>query len=718
MGANLRIRQALIAFRKLAVLLLSKRPVLAKFFAALLRQFTALWAKFRFSWLNKSLLGCSSFDTHGQEIQKAGLQNGALIKPIVSEKPSLLHHGRPIPNQTTSLPYQIERIPETINLEGVARSLYPLSHGSHGNSWTSFAQNLSSSASVHDVSILVDEPTSFLLDNTTAQSSRSSIDSNSNIQDDCRTETSRTLHSPCHLRHSRIKPIKPQDIDRYDADRRKYCPSTSFDTTIDLPISPCTRPTPSQGWVEHVHPEGGRYFFLKEKRVYTDANVYDVKILDQAMDDISIITDFFSKNAIPLPEGADLVIDIQDDTQTNYYFANHETRSIFFLDTYETNDISIDSPGRLRHHIELQYWYHLMQYPNSLALSPALVGELKDIVLHFVGDSITSSTSTAPYDLEVLYKILDITTNLETRGNSNAVGSMSFVSRFMYIFASSRYWNYAGEAHARLDRAQSVYGKPTNQRNWFMKSISVLLFSAPKVHLKKLQQLWVDQIVYAPCWDQMFKQLNSEWQAQILLAAILLNANVGLLIIHGEDIHRGFTRSPAQISSYISMAANVGSIVMGLLLVKQTSNKRPIYDAEFVQTYLSKRLHPRMGLETLAILYSLPYAFLIWGILYFLAAFCFSCFQSSDTSTRIIVGTLCAPIVILSWWAYTSWGKLLQRNESREENYGSDKQSNGDVQPVSTPLGAKWVMPANRWVVHAISKLRNQSQDTEKAVVV
>jgi hypothetical protein len=84
------------------------------------------------------------------------------------------------------------------------------------------------------------------------------------------------------------------------------------------------------------------------QRVYTDANVYDVKILAQAMDDISIITDFFFKNAIPLPEDADLVIDIPDDTQTNYYFANHETRSIFFLDTYETNDISIDSPGRLR----------------------------------------------------------------------------------------------------------------------------------------------------------------------------------------------------------------------------------------------------------------------------------------------------------------------------------------------------------------------------------
>lgn len=219
MGAILRIRQALIAIQKLAVLVL-KRPVLAKSFAALLRRFAALWAKFRFSCVNRSLLGTSSFDTHGPEIQKAGLQKGALIKAINYEESSLCYHGRPIPNQTSSLPYQSS---ETINLEGVAYSLYPLSHGSHGNSWTTISQNLSSSASIHDVSILVNEPASFLLDDTTTQSSRSSINSNSesNIQDDCRTETSRTLHSPYHLRHSRIKPIMPQDIDRYDADTRK-----------------------------------------------------------------------------------------------------------------------------------------------------------------------------------------------------------------------------------------------------------------------------------------------------------------------------------------------------------------------------------------------------------------------------------------------------------------------------------------------------------------
>ena len=69
------------------------------------------------------------------------------------------------------------------------------------------------------------------------------------------------------------------------------------------------------------------------------------------MDDISIITDFVYKNAIALPEGSDLVIEIVNDTQTNYYFANHDTRSIFFIDTYETNDTSIDSPGRLRKYL-------------------------------------------------------------------------------------------------------------------------------------------------------------------------------------------------------------------------------------------------------------------------------------------------------------------------------------------------------------------------------
>jgi hypothetical protein len=40
----------------------------------------------------------------------------------------------------------------------------------------------------------------------------------------------------------------------------------------------------------------------------------------------------------------------------------------------------------------------------------------------------------------------------------------------------------------------------------------------------------------------------------------------------------------------------------------------------------------------------------------FLAAFCFMCFQDSSTTTRILVGSLCAAVAILvGWCVWTMW---------------------------------------------------------------
>ncbi|OBZ67954.1 hypothetical protein A0H81_12486 [Grifola frondosa] len=47
-------------------------------------------------------------------------------------------------------------------------------------------------------------------------------------------------------------------------------------------------------------------------------------------------------------------------------------------------------------------------------------------------------------------------------------------------------------------------------------------------------------------------------------------------------------------------------------------------------TFLTNRRHPTLGLETLAIIYSLPYALLMWAMITFLLAFAFECFFDTD----------------------------------------------------------------------------------------
>lgn len=44
-----------------------------------------------------------------------------------------------------------------------------------------------------------------------------------------------------------------------------------------------------------------------------------------------------------------------------------------------------------------------------------------------------------------------------------------------------------------------------------MRGLSPLLFSAPDVHLKTLQTVWVDGLLRYDSWSSFIDQLNSEW---------------------------------------------------------------------------------------------------------------------------------------------------------------------------------------------------------------
>jgi hypothetical protein len=99
-----------------------------------------------------------------------------------------------------------------------------------------------------------------------------------------------------------------------------------------------------------------------------------------------------------------------------------------------------------------------------------------------------------------------------------------------------------------------------------------------------------------------------------LQATVVLNANVAFLAIQSVDNGGGTpsTRSPTQISSYLSMLTSIGSIIIGLLLVKHHRNRDRASAADAAK-FIFHRTHPTLGLETLAVLYSLPYAMLIWS---------------------------------------------------------------------------------------------------------
>ena len=84
------------------------------------------------------------------------------------------------------------------------------------------------------------------------------------------------------------------------------------------------------------------------------------------------------------------------------------------------------------------------------------------------------------------------------------------------IKAGQKFVHFYGQPEARLNRDDSVYGHPTNRRTWFIKIISIFLFSAPDIHLENLQKMWVDGLLHKAVWEEGLKKVIQEWQEFIL----------------------------------------------------------------------------------------------------------------------------------------------------------------------------------------------------------
>jgi len=114
-------------------------------------------------------------------------------------------------------------------------------------------------------------------------------------------------------------------------------------------------------------------------------------------------------------------------------------------------------------------------------------------------------------------------------------------------------------------------------------------------------------------------------------------------------------RTPAQVASYISIVTSIGSIIVGLLLVRQYRVK-PKETVEEAANFLSSRTHATRGVETLAILYSLPYALLLWGMLTFLCAFSIENFITKDRAPIYATGVAWVIVgCLILWCIYAAW---------------------------------------------------------------
>ncbi|KIJ61579.1 hypothetical protein HYDPIDRAFT_115736 [Hydnomerulius pinastri MD-312] len=468
----------------------------------------------------------------------------------------------------------------------------------------------------------------------------------------------------------RFAPIVPSMLLRYDRpSHTSHLRDPSKGGTLIKALTfkyPTDDPRIPIGWSKHVHPEGSRYYLHEASNTYTEMDICDAEILG----DVEYYREFLLDPTGLGPSQLDLkqvelVIEPQGDDEgvlCRYYFVNHVERCLFWVDDLPADSLLGDYKGfnSLSHQklgVEAEYWLHWHRFPNLCVVTEKLVKELKYPLLYCSLSQLTESrglgsftvTSAVASTLDQLKNYTSLVNDIDARDEAHHHLSAAIIGRIMHYFYRERYINFHGEDCARLHYDQTVHGW-RYQPSIFMAFFAPVLFLTPMKNVQSLHKLYVDGVTRVDKWSTFVNDFTSQLMNTNLLATVLLTTNVGFLAIQSVDSNT--TRTPQQIASYMSLVSSLASIVLGLVFLERNRHDRPS-GASGPANFLKRFHHPKHGLEALAFIFSLPLAYLMWGIVFFFAAFSIECYRVGSTAARGSMGgliiLLCAPAIVALW---------------------------------------------------------------------
>jgi len=150
------------------------------------------------------------------------------------------------------------------------------------------------------------------------------------------------------------------------------------------------------------------------------------------------------------------------------------------------------------------------------------------------------------------------------------------VARIMVHIVDERLANFHGCQGARLSRRQRIRPLASRSRKrrialfGFKFLQSPILFFAPHIHLRQVEDTCIENVVLPDLWKAFVKNLIREWEGVLVYSSVLLIANVAFLAlpaISGPPDDAGEQPATAsEIASQISIITSVASIITSLLL--------------------------------------------------------------------------------------------------------------------------------------------------------
>ncbi|KAI0315004.1 hypothetical protein OF83DRAFT_1174249 [Amylostereum chailletii] len=425
-----------------------------------------------------------------------------------------------------------------------------------------------------------------------------------------------------------LHPVSPAHNRRYEGTGRVSVAPALIEATMYSSSKSPLPPYLGRDWQCCIHPEGKPYFYRQAQfTVVTEAPIYNPAVASCLNGWLAFIEEAISDLHFVVSVTAELWLEIDKNTgHCNYYFVDHATRAIFWLENIETE--VLDLPGSVSHShlkyaLEENYWNHVETYPMHLeGLPTGALDELIIIFMHARADQMTSTSSTFPYTKEECVAFLDLLSHSRDEVSDGRV--ITYVARLWTVVSNFRFITHYGEEHCRLSRNQSIIESPEPKKSIALNLTSTVLFNLPKAHQERLEDLFVDDLVYRANWQAFISNLTAEWKLCMQWTFALLMCNA-LTTSHVPSI--GLTQS--------SMALCIAGLIFSTVLSHQHQHLERIDTGE-AASYLSDR-RTATGFRPLAIVYSLPKALFVWALVLFAIqaacmAFCsmpFPCFVLS-----------------------------------------------------------------------------------------
>ncbi|KAF9078746.1 hypothetical protein BDP27DRAFT_1441137 [Rhodocollybia butyracea] len=358
-------------------------------------------------------------------------------------------------------------------------------------------------------------------------------------------------------------------------------------------------------WTAYTHPEGQLYFHRNsELQITTEAYLYSPEILVKVLYWAKTIEAMLEEKNIPISNALELYLMIED-TGCAYYFVDHASQSQFWLEQVQSDELGIpdvDSPSHLNIYLQHLYWCHIEHFPMHLGgLSIKCVDELLSVFTHALTDQITSQTSTFFYTQAECTQFIKV---IKLARQSTADGhNVCVIARLWSQVCDNRFQTHYGQEASRLSRDQAIlYDSPQPSR--ISTVARYLTFNSSEVYLAKLNDLFVDRLLYFSQWQPFIRRSIQGWRRSFYTA-------IAIIMLHGFFFLFQCSPMLAVASASLSFASLFTSAILVHRYERLESDDACAND---VHEHLIAIHSEKYDFQFVALSWALPSALQLWAL--------------------------------------------------------------------------------------------------------